>query len=93
MPDQSVSLDDEDLAAQSAVKHLRKLKIDNDTVRRLLGEARTHNVWHQRDVSDDTLRSIVDLMQMGPTSANGSCLLYTSPSPRDGLLSRMPSSA
>ncbi len=72
MPDQSVSFDDEDLAAQSAVKHLRNLKIDNDTVRRLLGEARTHNVWHQRDVSDDTLRSIVDLMRMGPTSANGS---------------------
>ena len=24
---------------------------------------------------------------------NNSCLLYTSPSPRDGLLSRMPSSA
>ena len=26
-------------------------------------------------------------------NATGSCLLYTSPSPRDGLLSRMPSSA
>ena len=26
-------------------------------------------------------------------SLSGSCLLYTSPSPRDGLLSRMPSSA
>ena len=26
-------------------------------------------------------------------SLNSSCLLYTSPSPRDGLLSRMPSSA
>ena len=26
-------------------------------------------------------------------SQNISCLLYTSPSPRDGLLSRMPSSA
>ena len=25
--------------------------------------------------------------------AKGICLLYTSPSPRDGLLSRMPSSA
>ena len=25
--------------------------------------------------------------------SQGSCLLYTSPSPRDGLLSRMPSSA
>ena len=32
----------------------------------------------------------------GPPTANGKpgiCLLYTSPSPRDGLLSRMPSSA
>ena len=28
----------------------------------------------------------------GPTSHH-TCLLYTSPSPRDGLLSRMPSSA
>ena len=28
-----------------------------------------------------------------PVVANDSCLLYTSPSPRDGLLSRMPSSA
>ena len=27
------------------------------------------------------------------TTAFNSCLLYTSPSPRDGLLSRMPSSA
>ena len=27
------------------------------------------------------------------TGRNGDCLLYTSPSPRDGLLSRMPSSA
>ena len=27
------------------------------------------------------------------TKPNGTCLLYTSPSPRDGLLSRMPSSA
>ena len=26
-------------------------------------------------------------------ATNGGCLLYTSPSPRDGLLSRMPSSA
>ena len=26
-------------------------------------------------------------------TGSGTCLLYTSPSPRDGLLSRMPSSA
>ena len=29
----------------------------------------------------------------GCVTINGTCLLYTSPSPRDGLLSRMPSSA
>ena len=29
----------------------------------------------------------------GDMMAFGTCLLYTSPSPRDGLLSRMPSSA
>ena len=34
-----------------------------------------------KDLDDYELRKI------------GSCLLYTSPSPRDGLLSRMPSSA
>ena len=30
---------------------------------------------------------------VGIVSRSGTCLLYTSPSPRDGLLSRMPSSA
>mgnify|MGYP003691123999 CR=1 FL=1 len=30
---------------------------------------------------------------LGIITADKSCLLYTSPSPRDGLLSRMPSSA
>ena len=37
------------------------------------------------------------IVVMSPTEFHynplGSCLLYTSPSPRDGLLSRMPSSA
>ena len=30
---------------------------------------------------------------LGPNGAGKTCLLYTSPSPRAGLLSRMPSSA
>ena len=38
-----------------------------------------------RDEVPDALRSLTDSFR--------SCLLYTSPSPRDGLLSRMPSSA
>ena len=32
-------------------------------------------------------------LAMSPRSLSHICLLYTSPSPRDGLLSRMPSSA
>ena len=35
----------------------------------------------------------VALTKRGDTPMCGICLLYTSPSPRDGLLSRMPSSA
>ena len=33
------------------------------------------------------------MISPGPCTPNEACLLYTSPSPRDGLLSRMPSSA
>ena len=37
--------------------------------------------------------SILMTMQEISTAIQYNCLLYTSPSPRDGLLSRMPSSA
>jgi 3-hydroxypropanoate dehydrogenase len=33
-------------------------------------EARTHNVWLDKPVSDDLLRRLYDLMKFGPTSAN-----------------------
>ena len=36
---------------------------------------------------------INDIFEKIATEASKLCLLYTSPSPRDGLLSRMPSSA
>ena len=39
-------------------------------------------------------RGLCSAVQWGVQAAHGDvCLLYTSPSPRDGLLSRMPSSA
>ena len=44
----------------------------------------------QRNAADDE-PDVDDLYQVGTVS--NICLLYTSPSPRDGLLSRMPSSA
>ena len=37
--------------------------------------------------------TVVGLANVSVTGVSGTCLLYTSPSPRDGLLSRMPSSA
>ena len=40
---------------------------------------------------DERIEQKVNDLQEGLNST--SCLLYTSPSPRDGLLSRMPSSA
>ena len=36
----------------------------------LFRKARTHNVWLDKPVSDDTLRQLYDLMRWGPTSAN-----------------------
>ena len=36
----------------------------------LFGEARTHNAWQDRDVPDELLHRIVDLLKLGPTSAN-----------------------
>ena len=48
-------------------------------------------------VSEELLRGTIRMYKDGFIQTNqvhnASCLLYTSPSPRDGLLSRMPSSA
>ena len=46
------------------------------------------NDWHSRIESNNKFESTCSAEDEGK-----GCLLYTSPSPRDGLLSRMPSSA
>jgi 3-hydroxypropanoate dehydrogenase len=38
----------------------------------LFKEARSHNKWHDKPVSDNTLRELYDIMKFGPTSANSS---------------------
>ena len=45
----------------------------------------------EMDSNDAELRRLLESLQ--PRIKVYGCLLYTSPSPRDGLLSRMPSSA
>lgn len=45
-------------------------RLSAEALRQLFTEARTHNAWAPKDVSDSLLREIVDLTKMGPTSAN-----------------------
>ena len=46
--------------------------LDDAALDQLFRNARTHNAWLDRPVTDDTLRAIYDLMKWGPTSANTS---------------------
>ena len=46
--------------------------IDSHCLDTLFRTARTHYRWLEQPVSDDELRTIYDLMKMGPTSANSS---------------------
>ena len=62
--------------------------------------AQLQSVWHQRRQMEDAKLQFLPekaatLMPhgIGHIARPSDCLLYTSPSPRDGLLSRMPSSA
>ena len=48
---------------------------------------------HGLPVCGDCALGIIQAGVSRVVAISGSCLLYTSPSPRDGLLSRMPSSA
>lgn len=44
--------------------------LDDRALDLLFREARTHNGWCDKPVSEDTLRAVWDLAKMGPTSAN-----------------------
>ena len=44
--------------------------VDEAALRQIFLDARTYNGWLDKPVSDDCLRQIVELMKMGPTSAN-----------------------
>ena len=59
-----------------------------------------HNVIHRRIVKDELveIKNVLEAWSMSSNidviiSTGGTCLLYTSPSPRDRTRSRMPSSA
>ena len=56
-------------------------------------DGRKYNIACGQIDIGNALTEMAARMTKGVPQADGSCLLYTSPSPRDGLLSRMPSSA
>ncbi|HEX5228052.1 MAG TPA: malonic semialdehyde reductase [Bryobacteraceae bacterium] len=45
-------------------------RLDDHALDVLFRQARTHNVWLDKPVSEDLLRQLYDLMKFGPTSAN-----------------------
>ena len=65
---------------------LRILEIAAHTENNKIVENYTHKTKHKNPLCGDE-------MEISLVVKDDVCLLYTSPSPRDGLLSRMPSSA
>jgi 3-hydroxypropanoate dehydrogenase len=45
--------------------------VNDEALDTLFRQARTHNAWLKKPVSDETLRQLYDLLKWGPTSANG----------------------
>ena len=66
------------------------------TTFRRTGAPVTTPVWFAPSLDEPGLFAVITVDDTGKTKRlahTDTCLLYTSPSPRDGLLSRMPSSA
>ncbi|WP_299629170.1 malonic semialdehyde reductase [uncultured Tateyamaria sp.] len=69
MTDPNLVADDAARAAAAAFQ-AEALTADENTLRLLFGEARTHYGWQDKDVSEDTLKELFEIARMGPTSMN-----------------------
>ena len=81
-----------------AIQYTQKQSIlsDDNKIAKSFDEAYNiliENIKHNNIVLYSDFRNNKKVLQVEIKEQSGSCLLYTSPSPRDGLLSRMPSSA
>jgi 3-hydroxypropanoate dehydrogenase len=63
-------------------------KLRDRCLDQIFREARTHNAWHDEDIPDSLLHELVDLVKLGPTSANCSparFLFVKSPAAKERL--------
>jgi 3-hydroxypropanoate dehydrogenase len=63
-------------------------KLPDRCLDQIFREARTHNAWHDEDIPDSLLHELVDLVKLGPTSANCSparFLFVKSPAAKERL--------
>lgn len=62
-------LNDEARAAALRLQQ-EQIQADQDTLRLMLTEARTHQAWQDKPVTEATIRQLYDIAKMGPTSMN-----------------------
>ena len=79
------------LEQQKMMLQTASFKADQVNAARDAGKNDKHFAWTRRLIALSAVFSIIVLPKL--VAVWYPCLLYTSPSPRDGLLSRMPSSA
>jgi 3-hydroxypropanoate dehydrogenase len=50
----------------------RSVALPERCLDQIFHDARTHNAWQEREIADATLHELVNLLKLGPTSANSS---------------------
>ena len=86
------------LSPREIVSELDRFVVGQNKAKKAVAVA-LRNRWRRQALKGEMKNEVLpkNILMIGPTGVGkteiSSCLLYTSPSPRDGLLSRMPSSA
>ena len=88
------------VSAHNNAELLSKIVNEFDVPNVVLSDPKNTKLYYGKNDLNVGQSSLIELAKMkcdivisGIIGMSGFCLLYTSPSPRDGLLSRMPSSA
>ena len=57
-----ITLEEKKAKAQQDIRDLRSKinSLDEDSIDLIIGKARTHYAWHQRDVPDDVIKKLYD---------------------------------